>query len=67
MTDPNDIQSRRDAAALRRCLPCPCGGRAEWGAAFLVCSQCGWETGYDDDHGGAVREWNRRANGKVER
>lgn len=51
--------------SLKRCLPCPCGGHAIWGSGFLGCTHCNFETGYDNGHGSAVREWNQHCREKA--
>jgi len=57
------IEQRRDKldkASIRRCVPCrTCKCKPVWGAYFLLCPECGQETGYDDPVGNSVREWNR--------
>jgi hypothetical protein len=50
--------------SLKRCKPCPCGGASRgrglmWGAAFILCPDCGRESDYDDPLGNAVRTWNK--------
>lgn len=54
-------QHRLDAAALKRTRSCDCGGRAYWGAGFLLCDSCGWESDMNGDHGEAVKDWNKNA------
>lgn len=46
--------------SLKRCVPCKCGGRAEWGAGFLICNKCGWETDNNRPNGNSVRQWNKQ-------
>jgi hypothetical protein len=53
-------QYEKDQAALKRCAPCECGGKAEWGSGFLFCSICGYETGYSWIGRGSVYEWNQK-------
>ncbi|MFA5186598.1 MAG: hypothetical protein WC551_09000 [Patescibacteria group bacterium] len=52
---------KQDLAMIRRCLPCQtCEVKPVWGAAFLVCPVCGWESEYNFTPGAAVRSWNRQ-------
>lgn len=58
-----DYEEALDKKALARCKPCSCGGRAQWGSGFLFCDKCGWESCYNEEHGEAVRDWNKHVKG----
>jgi len=57
---------RASKNALKKCKPCLCGGNAVWGAGFLLCDSCDFETGYDNK-GSSVREWNEHSKHPDER
>lgn len=51
---------------LKKAAPCKCGGKAEWGAGYLICNKCQWESDTNWPPGKALRSWNKR-NKKLDR